>query len=260
MTHLEATQKQMYGAILQSPKDDTVRLVYADVCDEIGGELNTFKAEFIRKSIELYNLGKPRQQVTGIAIPKGNGFTVVTGENDSEEDLVVGQRIDFYNEWFMIPSLLPGLLVAAIKPDDPLLETVRLTLVKDEYSVLYPQEQVNTLTRRIEEIDRKWGESFVDGLPLPDQRYYSKHLLQFHVKDKGRGFFDYILRFSRGFLSKFRGIRPAWNAYGSDLMKLYPITDVQIINSIYTAKDLPVFQPPPPDHLTFSVASSEDEE
>lgn len=47
------TLDAMYQAIIDSPADDTVRLVYADALDEAGGVENTARAEFIRVQCEL---------------------------------------------------------------------------------------------------------------------------------------------------------------------------------------------------------------
>jgi uncharacterized protein (TIGR02996 family) len=44
----------MLRAIAANPDDDTPRLIYADLLDELGGDLNTARARFIRLQIETH--------------------------------------------------------------------------------------------------------------------------------------------------------------------------------------------------------------
>ncbi|MBA4191098.1 MAG: hypothetical protein C0467_24195 [Planctomycetaceae bacterium] len=53
MTTNMTNKEALLAAIIQHPEEDTPRMVYADLLDEIGGEPNVAQAEFIRKQIDL---------------------------------------------------------------------------------------------------------------------------------------------------------------------------------------------------------------
>ena len=47
----------MLRAIAANPDDDTPRLIYADLLDELGGDANAARARFIRLQIDTHQPG-----------------------------------------------------------------------------------------------------------------------------------------------------------------------------------------------------------
>lgn len=50
------TEEQLHAAIADEPEEDTPRLAFADRLDELGGEANAARAEFIRLQVMLYRV------------------------------------------------------------------------------------------------------------------------------------------------------------------------------------------------------------
>src|SRR6185312_1676362 len=60
---MSETLTALHAAIIESPTDRTVRLVYADALDESGEPAHAARAEFIRKQVALESMpdGDPEQ-------------------------------------------------------------------------------------------------------------------------------------------------------------------------------------------------------
>src|SRR5262249_23362515 len=74
----------MLRAIAANPDDDTPRLIYADLLDELGGDANTARARFIRLQIETYRG------------PGDTGGTYVFDLKTAEADALAAR---FAHEW-----------------------------------------------------------------------------------------------------------------------------------------------------------------
>ena len=57
-----STLAALHRAVVASPEDRTVRLVYADALDETGDADDAARAEFIRTQIELQSTPEPQRR------------------------------------------------------------------------------------------------------------------------------------------------------------------------------------------------------
>src|SRR5262245_14423419 len=86
----------MLRAIATNPDEDTPRLMYADLLDEIGGEANTARARFIRLQIDTHRG------------PGDTGGTWAFEQKIAEAETLAAQ---FSHEWrFEIPTWCEPLL------------------------------------------------------------------------------------------------------------------------------------------------------
>ncbi len=125
-------------AILAEPREDTVRLVFADWLEEHGNQSERRLAEFIRAQVELARWGAyPRRHGHGVLVRHGEGYYDCTSMTDNYgRKYAVGDRVD-YQSLIYGPNkdsiLRRGLLVTQV--DDVKGRTI---LKRDPYSKKYP--------------------------------------------------------------------------------------------------------------------------
>lgn len=236
----DETLIQLWKSVLISPAEDTVRLALADRLDDVGGEINTAYAQFIRNSIALHAVGDLRETVHAILVPRGPDYYEMV---DAEYmGIKVGTRIDVQaisTSRKTKAKTLHGLLVTKVQVDDPELETIRVSLKKDEYSIPFDQKRYNTLTKSVETLWRKHHKDFLGNCFLPPGFSYSDSpSLLFNVLTPimGYSFQEYPggwlgnLGVQRGFIDSIAVGWDIWDRYDSDIVNRNPITRVHFLS------------------------------
>lgn len=237
----DETLIQLWKSVLISPAEDTVRLALADRLDDVGGAINTAYAQFIRDSIALHDVGDIRETVHTILVPRGPDYYEMV---DAEYSGVrVGMRIDVQPIAISRKTKTKphhGLLVTKVQVDDPELETIRVSLKKDEYSVPFDQKRYNTLTKSVETLWRKHHPDFFGDCFLPPGfTYRDTPYNLFGVQTGIMGYYaslysspwgHSIICMQRGFLDSVAASWGMWDINGADLVNRNPITRVHFID------------------------------
>lgn len=227
-------QQAFIQAIVDSPADDTPRLVYADWLDEQG---ESARAEFIRVQCELARLGYPRRQERGVLKKHGPNYFDAAGTVD--EQWRVGERVDWLDQWNLVSRKTrkighrsrPGLLVTRIipeHPDDPDdaddTGSVTVVLKEDELSIPVPMSLVERERRIFNGEDRatirSWGCGGWIKHTRSRQRYFGPALAQRYA----------LALFTRGFVSHVALEFGQVNACLKPLLEQQPIEEVRITN------------------------------
>ena len=150
------TLDALHDEILSNPKDDTVRMIWADAHDEMQGE-QTERGEFVRLQIELAQMGNPhrKMQCGSFEFKGGDLFVVDDSGIDEEtgEEFQVGDRVDL--EVFFRDKkrnrFVHGLLITK-KENETNDDSFLFHLRRDEKSGKFPQKKWERLKEREKEL------------------------------------------------------------------------------------------------------------
>lgn len=227
MTEREA----MVRAVCEQPGEDTVRLAFADWCDEHG---EPERAEFVRVQVELARIGpKPRElfvadgagarmEGLGVAlIPRGGGhYSASSLERGlSTETFAPGERVDIYAHLARKDRIAWMRGLKYVKHVDNRHEII---FRKDDQSGPWKGAP---LAKRADELLSAHGREWVNGvIPGAMPSNWSPHNPTPYLVLPGPSFGN--VEFSRGFVSEVTCTLADWLAHGPAIVKAHPVTRV----------------------------------
>ena len=251
------TLDALYKSICESPLEDTPRLMYADALDERGLPGDALRARYIRLQVEIAPLGvEPRLLFETLVKRHGPGYFSVTVAPGGA-DVAVGDRVDVRpHNGRRLLSVMHGLRVTRVLPDDPTLGLLELVLREDAGSVPWPRKEVDAKVAVLRDVLAEMHDA-------ADMRNPASYPLQYEANVQlgaHAGFFEAValgtfvatgrfglfvypagtmgtpgarrpqlfsLEYDRGFASLFRGSKLMWEQHKGWLTERFPITLVR---------------------------------